>query len=173
MTISEDMVAQARQGSREAFGRLYESVAGELYRQAWYLLGNREEAEDAVSETFLEAWKGIGRLKNAGSFRPWIFKILSMRCKGKISGLIEARTNVNLDDWQEEGREENGFSRVELMEAVSRLNFEERQVIVLGFIMGYTGREISEMTGWPQGTITSKQTRTLKKLRGMLSGKEE
>ena len=83
----------------------------------------------------------------------------------EIVGRIERRGNkpVTVYDLEFPCGMDN-LSLTELMEAISRLNFEERQVIVLGFIMGYTGRELREMTGWPQGTITSKQTKNRRPL---------
>lgn len=65
MTITQ-LVTQAQAGSRAAFGELYESLAGDLYRMALYTLGSQQDAEDAVADTFAEAWKGI---KNCGSRR--------------------------------------------------------------------------------------------------------
>ena len=96
MEISQTDVIKARQGDREAFGRLYEGVARELYRMALYTLGNPQDAEDVVAETFLEAWKGIGGLREEGSFRPWILRILSIRCKRKITGLVAAKQQISL-----------------------------------------------------------------------------
>lgn len=65
MTITQ-LVTQAQAGSRAAFGELYESLAGDLYRMALYTLGSQQDAEDAVADTFAEAWKGK---KTCGSRR--------------------------------------------------------------------------------------------------------
>lgn len=54
MSITQQ-VKEAQSGSRAAFGALYESLAGDLYRMALYTLGSRQDAEDAVADTFAEA----------------------------------------------------------------------------------------------------------------------
>ena len=91
MTITQ-LVTQAQAGSRAAFGELYESLAGDLYRMALYTLGSQQDAEDAVADTFAEAWKGIKNLREPEAFRSWMFRILSARCKRQI-GRIVARKN--------------------------------------------------------------------------------
>ena len=86
MTITQ-LVTEAQQGSRAAFGELYEHIAADLYRMALYTLGNQADAEDAVADTFAEAWKGIKNLREPEAFRSWMFRILSARCKRQIGRL--------------------------------------------------------------------------------------
>ena len=168
MEISQTDVIKARQGDREAFGRLYEGVARELYRMALYTLGNPQDAEDVVAETFLEAWKGIGGLREEGSFRPWILRILSIRCKRRIGKYVQEKGNLDIEDYLEEGIPDESGPRAEVREAMARLTPEEREIVVLSVLQGYTMREIGEILGLPQGTVSSKLHRTLKKLRRML-----
>lgn len=85
------LISRARSGDAEAFGKLYEQVYVDLYRYALYCLGSREEAEDAVQETALEAFRGLHGLKRPEAFRAWMFTILSARCKRHIRGLIRRR----------------------------------------------------------------------------------
>ena len=168
MEISQTDVVRARDGDREAFGRLYDQVSRELYRMALYTLGNAQDAEDAVAETFLEAWKGIGGLREAGSFRPWILRILSIRCKRRIGKYVQEKGNIDIDDYLEEGEPDQSGPRAEVRDAMARLSPEEREIVVLSVLQGYTMREIGEVLGLPQGTVSSKLHRTMKKLRKML-----
>ena len=55
---------------------LYQAVYQDLYRLAYYYLGNAADAEDAVQEAALSAYENFRKLKNQEAFRPWIFKIL-------------------------------------------------------------------------------------------------
>lgn len=77
----------------EDFAAKYEKVYQDMFRFALYTLKNRHEAEDVVSETVLDAWKGIEGLKDENAFRAWIFQdscqqmqteaeILSEPCRG-------------------------------------------------------------------------------------------
>ncbi|MEG1942431.1 MAG: RNA polymerase sigma factor [Angelakisella sp.] len=168
MTVRPEEIALAQTGDREAFGRLYEAVALDLYKVALYTLGNKEDAEDAVSETFIEAYKGIGKLRETESFRPWIFKILSIRCKRRVGVYIKEKGNIDLEDYIEDGVEGGEQNRTELSEALTRLTPEEREMVILSVLHGYTMREIAMIKDLPQGTVSSKLHRTLKKLRAML-----
>lgn len=170
MTMTEQ-VALAKEGDRTAFGQLYDAVAGDLYRMALYTLGNPQDAEDAVSETFLEAYKGIRNLREADAFRAWIFRILSFRCKRRVSQYILHRGEIDLDSYfesAEEATQEDSSVRAELSEVLGRLTTEEREIVLLSVLEGYTMREIAEILGLPQGTVSSKLHRTLKKMRTQL-----
>lgn len=178
MSITQQVTA-AQSGSRAAFGELYESLAGDLYRMALYTLGNRQDAEDAVADTFAEAWKGIKGLREPEAFRSWIFRILSARCKRQIAKIVTRRKEIDLDSYYESSEEaspETATCRAELLDALDSLSGEERQIVLLSVLEGYTMREIAEMLSLPQGTVSSKLSRSLKKLRLQLQdtdGKEE
>ena len=168
MELLEQDVAMAREGDRDAFGRLYNGVAADLYRMALYTLGNPQDAEDVVAETFLEAWKGIRGLRDAGSLRQWMMRILSVRCKRRIAGYIRERGSIDIDDYIEDAAPDTTGPRAEVRDAMARLAPEERQIVLLSVLQGYTMREIAEMLELPQGTVSSKLHRTFKKLRRML-----
>ncbi len=168
MEIRPQDIERARDGDREAFGRLYEAVALDLYRMALYTLGDPQDAEDMVAETFLEAWKGIHNLRETDRFRQWMLRILSVRCKRRVARYIQEKGNIDIDDYLEEGVPDTGGPRAEVRDAMARLAPEERQIVLLSVLQGYTMREIAGMLGLPQGTVSSKLHRTLKKLRQML-----
>ena len=92
-----EQVQRAAAGDAAAFGVLYEQVYTDLYRYALYALGSREEAEDAVQETALEAFRGLHGLRQPDAFRGWMFTILSARCNRHIRGLIRRREETDLD----------------------------------------------------------------------------
>ena len=77
MNIDAQLVEGAKKGDGECFSQLYELVQDDLYKYALYALGNAHDAEDVVAETFLEAFRGISKLREADAFKGWIFKILS------------------------------------------------------------------------------------------------
>lgn len=166
--IDPQLVAKARNGDQAAFGAVYEAVAKDLYKMALYTLGNPQDAEDVVSETFLEAYKGIKGLRDENSFRPWMMRILSIRCKRKIGTYVQEKGNIDLDDYIEEGVSDTSGQRAEVLEALDRLAPQERQILLLSVLQGYTMREIAQLLELPQGTVSSKLHRTLKKLRGMM-----
>lgn len=169
--IDIEMIKSAKAGNKESFARVYDMIAPELYKVALYTLGNAQDAEDAVSETFIEAYKGIRNLRDESSFKRWMMTILSIRCKRRISGYIKERKNVDIDEMLETPAQPESVSpaeKVTVWDAVNSLSEEERQIVMLATVQGYTTREVAEMLDLPHGTVSSKLHRTLKKLKKVL-----
>lgn len=173
MQINLEYVSRAKQGDAQSFAKLYDQVAKDLYKVALYTLGNQHDAEDVVSETFLEAYKGIKNLRDDSKFKPWIMRILSIRCKRRIAKYIDAKQQISLDDFIEtpdDVSEETAdcTDKVTVMQAMETLAEDEKMVVILSVIQGYTTREIGEIMELPHGTVSSKLYRTLIKLRKKL-----
>lgn len=173
MVIDIQSVEAARRGDKDSFAQVYQEITPDLYKVAYYTLGNPHDAEDAVSETFIEAFRGVTRLRDSESFKPWVMKILSIRCKRKITAYVKDKQVFDIEDFMATLSDENDLAedvaqQVTVMSAMSRLNPQERQIVVLSVLQGYTTREIAQIMATPQGTISSKLHRTLAKLRRML-----
>jgi RNA polymerase sigma-70 factor (ECF subfamily) len=150
---------------------VYDAIAPELYKVALYTLGNPQDAEDAVSETFVEAFKGIKNLREEASFKRWMMTILSVRCKRRIGGYIKERKTENIDDLIDlpaPDSDQPSPEKLSVREALAALEPQERQIVVLVTVQGYTTREAAQILGLPHGTVSSKLFRTLKKLRKQL-----
>jgi len=170
MNVDAGAVRRAKEGNIESFEMVYSQVAPDLYKVALYTLGNTHDAEDAVSETFLEAFKGIRNLRDENSFRPWIMKILSIRCKRRIGQYVKDKNSIDIDEILDLSSNEGDPSqKAEVLTALDQLNHDERLIVVLSVLQGYTSKEIGSILSCPQGTVSSKLHRSLKKLRAMLS----
>lgn len=177
MKIDTAKVDAARQGDQESFAEVYQCIAPDLYKVALYTLGNPHDAEDVVSETFIEAYKGISNLRDVGSFKPWMMKILSVRCKRKIADYVKHKNTFDLDNFVSSLSDESDLSadvseQMTVLGAMQRLSHQERQIIALSVIQGYTTKEIAQILGSPQGTVSSKLHRSLAKLRRMVQAQE-
>ena len=169
----EVLVRRAKEGSKEAFCKLYGMYKDKLYRYAYYKLGNPADAEDAVSECVLVAWKDIGKLRSDLSFSAWIFRILHNICVGVIRIQIEER-----DKFGRLGDTSSGFktvedgtkinSSIELAEALSHLSEDEKEVVLLSVVSGLNSSEISMITGLTPGAARSKLSRSYAKMREFL-----
>ena len=169
--MDERLINEAIAGSREAFAELYGSYKDRLYRYALYRLGSPEEAEDAVSECVLAAWKSIGSLRSSRAFGSWIFRILSNCCASRIKDAISSRENIGRAI-RECGFTPEGSSpslAVEMNEALAKLSGQEREIVLLSVIAGMNSSEIADQTGLPAGTVRSKLSRSLAKMREFLS----
>ena len=70
-----ELVAAARDGSREAFDELVRVTSRDTYTLAYRLVGNEEDARDVVQEAYLRAYKGIGRFRGDAQFSTWLYRI--------------------------------------------------------------------------------------------------
>lgn len=164
-----ELVVQAKNGSAEAFGELYELYYKEMYCYACCVTGSELLAQDAVSDAVLSAFRQIKSLKNEKAFKGWIFKILCASCKRYYTENQKTKSLVYLDD------ENGGFSEpasfesvelsVELRRALDALSPEEKEIVLLSVLGNYRSHEISEILGITPSTVRSKLKRSLKKLR--------
>lgn len=144
----------------ERFMALYQEVYQDLYRLAYYYLGNPEDAEDAVQDAVLAAFEGFGRLRKEEAFRPWIFRILVNRCRK----MWRRRRPEEPAKLPEVSYEPSLTTQAELMELLHRLSDEERLIVCLSVFGGYKGEEIARILNKSHSTIRSKYRRALKKL---------
>lgn len=145
----------------ERFMELYQGVYKDLYRLAYYYLGNAHDAEDAVQETALKAYENFRKLKKQEAFRPWMFKILVNVCKKYLRKKYEPEQSV---DAVELSYEPELASQAQMTELLGRLSEEERLIITLSVFGGYKGEEIARILGKNHSTVRSKFRRALKKL---------
>lgn len=159
-------VLLARNGDTEAFCKLYEQYYKDMYRFAYYLLGNEEDAQDAISDTVLDAFSSIKKLKKPESFKSWIFKILSTKCKRQQAVYVSNREHLKTDDNTSElVKEDYPYAdSIDIKNAFKALNDIERNVIALMVFAGYNSRETAKLLGSPEGTIRSLKSRALTKM---------
>ena len=78
--MATDLIVRARAGDEQAFGRLVEPYQRELQVHCYRILGSAQDAEDAVQETLLAAWKGLRGFEQRSSLRTWLYRIATSRC---------------------------------------------------------------------------------------------
>ena len=157
-----DLAEKARRGDADAYAELYAGVYRDMYRFAFYVLGHKEDAEDAVADTAVEAFREIRSLRNAEAFRAWIFRILSNICRRTLKSYVVKTVQLDeeLPDPQTDFTE-NALIRT----AFSELTEEERVILSLHVFGGYTSREIGEALHLKDATVRSKVSRALARMK--------
>lgn len=159
--FTED-VRLARNGDTAAFSRLYSTIYKDLYRIALYSLRNSHDACDAVSDTVLDAFCSIGKLKDEKAFRLWIMRILSAKIKRKQREYFADTVELTEDV---EPAVEFNCEISELKHAMNSLEPQSRLILSMSVLEGYTSGEISEICGIKANTVRTLLARTKKKLR--------
>ena len=167
MEVNIIEVKKAKRGDASAFAGLYQQIYEDLYRFALYTLKNKNDAEDVVSETVVDAFVSIGRLHQAEKFKGWIFRILYNKCKDKLREYT--RKDVELpEDYRELPTEERVEDSAVMRTLFFELGEEERLIISMHLFAGYTSKEIAKLLGINENTVRSKESRALKKLARMV-----
>lgn len=161
-------VSLAVKGDKEAFSRLYALVYEDLYRTAFYSLRNEHDAADAVSDTVFDAFNSIKKLRSAEAFRSWIFKILFAKIKRKQAEYANAASDINAPEYENVLNEIFEFENAELADAMYKIDDEERTILSLSVLCGYTGDEIARICSINPSTVRSKLMRTKEKLKKLI-----
>lgn len=152
----------AKKGDTEAFSRLYSMVYKDLYHIALYSLKSSHDASDVVSDTVLDAFCSIDKLREPQKFRNWIMHILSAKIKRKQKEYFNASEELdenipNIDDFD--------YDSIEIKEALNKLDSQSKLMLSMSILGGYTSNEISEICDINSSTVRSKLARIKKKLR--------
>ena len=83
---------RARAGDEAAFGALVESYRGELHAHAYRMLGSVHDAEDALQDTLLRAWRALSRFEGRSSLRSWLYTIATNTCLDQIARRPKRKT---------------------------------------------------------------------------------
>ena len=166
------LLQKAGTGDTAAFHELVERHAASLYRLAHALMGNTDDAEDVMQETFLGAFQNMSSFQGRSSVRTWLVGILTRQAARRHRWRLR-RPAVALDDLAQDARagEQQGASdaRLDVTEALGRLSAEHRQVMVLREVEGMTYAEIAQALGVPLGTVESRLFRARQELKEHLS----
>lgn len=163
----KSLIKQAMRGDKDAFAALYERYKDDLYRYAFFRLGNAEDAKDAVSSCVIAAYEGIYSLRAASAFKSWIFKILFYSCGKLIASQQEQRSRGDISELDRIPSQEDRLSP-EIQEALTALGYPDKDIVLLGVVAGYNSKEIASMLGLNANTVRSRQSRALAKMKAFL-----
>jgi len=166
MSEKKKLAERAKDGDAHAFAMLYEEIYEDLFRYAYYMLQNKQDAQDAVSEGVLAAFQGIHKLRKAEAFRSWMFQIVTNICKRKRKEYLAKNVELTEDmvTWTEDVLE-----AVDVKKALKLLTEEERQIVGMSVLAGYNSKEIGRMMHLRPGTVRSKLSRSLEKMKKILA----
>lgn len=187
--IESEWLPLARQGDEEAFSVLVEFYLPKVYGLCLSLLGQREDAEDCVQETFVKAWHSLQHFKSHASFYTWIYRIAVNTCldlqrsnsRKMTLSLDEANENseVSLRDRIRDERplpdevlEGKEFSD-RIRSSLAVLPEMMQEILVLRDLQECSYQEIAALLGIAQGTVKSRLYRARRQLMNILQDTEQ
>lgn len=156
--------------STARFLRLADRQLRPAYRLACYLLGGSDEAEDAVQEAIIRAWRAWPKLRDEGNFESWFDQIVANVCRdrGQKRGRLRA---MPLDDEMSVAARDQfraALDRDEVGRALQALPVEQRTVVVLRFWRDLPLEEIADRLALPLGTVKSRLHYGLRAMREVI-----
>ena len=171
------LVARARRGEAAAYEELVRMHQAIAFRVALVNAGDRADAEEAVQDGFVKAYHALGRFREGAPFRPWLLRIVAnearnrRRSAGRRAGMTlrvaGAATSGDAAS-SPEAAVLDRERRTELLDAIGRLDDRDRDVLVHRFLVGLDEQETAEALGIRRGTVKSRTSRALDRLRAEL-----
>ncbi|TVR51835.1 MAG: RNA polymerase sigma factor [Puniceicoccaceae bacterium] len=164
-----------RRGEQNAFHSLVETLKRPAYFHALNLTGNHHDALDLSQEAFVRAWRSFAAYDHTRPFYPWFYRLLRNLCLNRHRGT--RRRHAALDRLQDtlvttgktHGDALDDLARRETAALVNTtlaaLGPEEREVILLKDLHGYSYRQIGELLDLPAGTVMSRLFHARRKFR--------
>ena len=172
-------VAQARQGSEEAFTKLVEAYQTHVYNLCYRMLGEPELAEDAAQETFLRAFQHLHRYDSKRPFATWLLSIAAHYCIDRLRR--RKFSMISIDEDEEDGGFElpdadapnpesemiHGEQRARVQGLLKRLDSVDRAAIVLRYWNDCSEAEIAETLHLTVSAVKSRLHRARRELAGL------
>jgi RNA polymerase sigma-70 factor (ECF subfamily) len=173
----DDLVAQAKLGDTRAYGALIQEHQTIAFRTAYLITGSAADAEDAVQEAAVKAYRALGRFRRGEPFRPWLLAIVAneARNRRRSAGRRERLALRAAEDPLSGGAVPSPEAalleserREELLAAVDELREDDRLVIACRYFLSLSEEETAATLGWRRGTVKSRTSRALGRLRERL-----
>jgi RNA polymerase sigma-70 factor (ECF subfamily) len=168
------IVARVLRGDVHAYAELVARYRDRYARYALHMLGNREDAEEALQDAFTRAYRSLARCDDPERFGAWLFRILVNRCRtaGARRGR-RARTFVTDEAALLEASEEHPATaaawREEIDHALARLRRDQREAFLLKYVEELGYEEMSQLTGVGISALKMRVMRACERLRELLS----
>jgi len=181
VTITDaEVVARVVAGETDAFAVLVERYYDRYARYAVQLVGNREDAEEAVQDAFVRAYAALPRYEERERFGGWLLRIVVNECRTvaarrrrhdyRFPDLDSAAWGAAERGVAEQHPEEVAALREELARALARIPIEQREALLLKYAEGLSYDEIAAVTGAGTSALKMRVKRACARLREILQG---
>lgn len=174
-----DLVLKARQGDVDAYAELVRRYSEIAFRTAYLITRDAAEAEDAAQEAFVKAYYALDRFRIEAPFRPWLLRIVANEARNRRTRTSrQASLRLRASDSSQglgqilaspEAETLAAEQRRMLLDAIESLREDDRVVIIYRYFLELSEAEIAEVLGCARGTVKSRLSRALARLRQRLA----
>lgn len=179
----KELIAAAKAGDERSFEILIQNCKTKAYNIALRYLRNEEDAMDALQESFIKIYRHLDKFKEGSKFDTWVYRIVVNTCNDMLrkTNVVSMESFTRSDGEEEEytlelpdpepGPQETILQKEQaklILDALEQLKPDQKEVIVLRDIQGFSYEEISEMLNCSIGTIKSRINRSRSRLREIL-----
>ena len=170
------LVERAQKGDRAALEELYLIHFDRIYSYLHVSVGNKHDAEDLTTQTFLKMLESIGRFRwQSAPFSAWLFRIahnLSMdhfRSRRRWQPEAEVPEPHDSEEPSAEAEALQSIGRQSMLELIEGLSHEQQQVLTLKFVFNFPNGDVAKILDKTEGAIKSLQHRALASLQKQIS----
>ena len=172
-----ELVERARRGDVSAYEQIVERYRQPVFRAAYLVTRSSADADEAAQDAFVKAYRALGRFRAGAPLRPWLMRIAVNESRNRLRSAAR-RDALAVRAAAERPPEDSDQSpeaallaaerRHELLAAVERLREDDRLVISCRYFLGLSEAEAAQVLGWRTGTLKSRLSRALGRLRAEL-----
>lgn len=159
-----EAIRACQRGCATAFETLVRAHFGQAYAAAVGILGNREDALDALQDAFAKAYRAISRFETDRAFYPWFYRILRNKCLDRLRRARRRPRPVSIEHIQPEADArfdpaalaQANERKARVWRAIGTLAPAHREIILLRHFQGLAYAEIARLLGIPPGTVMSR-----------------
>jgi RNA polymerase sigma factor (sigma-70 family) len=168
------LIARAVRGDSAAYEEIVQRYQQVAFRTAYVVTGSAADAEDAAQEAFVKAYRALDRFRPDAQFRPWLLRIVANEARNRVrsSGRrqhLELRLAEGFRPGDAAPSPEAvalaGDERRRLLAMVNTLSGDDRRVIACRYFLDLSSEETAATLGVPEGTVKSRLSRALARLR--------
>ena len=171
--VDPSLIKAAQSGDREALITLLRQIENHVYRTAYYILNNEQDALDASQETLIRVYTKIETYEEKAQFKTWVQRIVTNICIDKFR---RTKPTVSIDEhdmvFPERSNVEqevlSGFAMEEIKLAIEQLPEHHRTVVILRYLQDFSYNEIAASLDLPLNTVKSYLFRARQQLQQLL-----
>ncbi len=172
-----EQIRRAQQGDEAAWTALARTHQEAVFRLAYLLTGDADDARDVAQETFVRAWRALGGFDDARPLRPWLLRIAKNLALNRRRSL--RRYLAALGRWRQAAPAANAVDEPETQQAaqeraestwraVQQLSPRDQEVVYLRYFLEQSVAETGQALGVAEGTVKSRTHRALARLRNVI-----